>query len=164
LAWPKNQVKNEPPRLGSRLASFCSTGCVKSSILSTDAKTAAHRDFGVSVAPTSVRRRALARVARARLLGRQQHRHYTGGRSERGDVGEHPDEAPLLTLDAMRAHAILGWQPLLPFNEALTWTADWYRAFWDDKDIAVFTRRQIDVFSDRLARPAGERMTLRGTA
>jgi hypothetical protein len=114
--------------------------------------------------PTSVRRRALARVARARLLGRQQHRHYTGGRSERGDVGEHPDEAPLLTLDAMRAHAILGWQPLLPFNEALTWTADWYRAFWDDKDIAVFTRRQIDVFSDRLARPAGERMTLRGTA
>jgi CDP-glucose 4,6-dehydratase len=88
-----------------------------------------------------------------------------GGRPGwRLDAGEHPHEAPLLTLDATRAHAILGWQPLLPFDEALTWTADWYQAFRDGKDIAAFTRRQIDVFSDRLPRPAGERMVSRGTA
>jgi hypothetical protein len=51
---------------------------------------------------------------------------------------------------------------LLPFDEALTWTADWYRAFWDDKDISAFTRRHV--FSDRLARPAGERMAWLWTA
>jgi CDP-glucose 4,6-dehydratase len=88
-----------------------------------------------------------------------------GGRPGwRLDAGEHPHEAPLLTLDATRAHAILGWRPLLPFNEALTWTADWYRAFWDGRDIAAFTRRQIDVFSDRLPLPAGGQMAPRGTA
>jgi len=43
-----------------------------------------------------------------------------GGRPGwRLDAGERPHEAPLLTLDATRAHAILGWQPLLPFDEAL---------------------------------------------
>jgi hypothetical protein len=83
-----------------------------------------------------------------------------GGRPGwRLDAGEHPHEAPLLTLDATRARAILGWQPLLPFDEALTWTADWYQAFRDDKDIAAFTRAgRSTCFPDRLARPAGERM------
>jgi CDP-glucose 4,6-dehydratase len=88
-----------------------------------------------------------------------------GGRPGwRLDTGEHPHEASLLTLDATRARAILGWRPVLSFDEALTWTADWYRAFWDEADIGAFTRRQIEVFADRIPRSAGERMAVRGTA
>jgi CDP-glucose 4,6-dehydratase len=88
-----------------------------------------------------------------------------GGRPGwRLDAGEHPHEASLLTLDATRARAILGWRPLLSFDEAVSWTADWYRAFWSGDDIGAVTRRQIDAFSERLHRPAGERIALRGTA
>jgi CDP-glucose 4,6-dehydratase len=87
-----------------------------------------------------------------------------GGRPGwRLDAGEHPREAPLLTLDATR-ESDSGLAPVARVDEALTWTADWYRAFWDDKDISAFTRRQIDVFSDQLAWPAGEQMASLWTA
>jgi CDP-glucose 4,6-dehydratase len=82
----------------------------------------------------------------------------------RPDVGEHPHEASLLTLDATRARAILGWRPLLSFDDAVAWTADWYRAFRNGDDVGALTRRQIDEFSERLDRPAGDLMPLRGTA
>jgi CDP-glucose 4,6-dehydratase len=88
-----------------------------------------------------------------------------GGRPGwRLDTGEHPHEASLLTLDAARARTILGWRPLLSFDDAVRWTADWYRAFWNGDDIAAMTRRQIDIFSERVGRPLGDRMQLRGTA
>jgi CDP-glucose 4,6-dehydratase len=80
------------------------------------------------------------------------------------DTAEHPHEASQLTLDATRARSLLGWRPLLSFDEAVTWTADWYQAFWNGDDIGAVTRRQIDAFSERLHRPAGERIALRGTA
>jgi len=80
------------------------------------------------------------------------------------DGAEHPHEASQLTLDATRARSLLGWRPLLPFDEAVTWTADWYQAFWNGDDIGTVTRRQIEAFSERLYRPAGERIALRGTA
>src|SRR5262245_47195482 len=66
-----------------------------------------------------------------------------GGRPAwRFDADEHPHEASLLTLDATRARSLLGWRPLLSFDEAVTWTADWYRAFWNGDDVAVLTRQQ----------------------
>jgi CDP-glucose 4,6-dehydratase len=80
------------------------------------------------------------------------------------DTAEHPHEASQLTLDATRARSLLGWRPLLSFDEAVTWTADWYRAFWNGDDIGAVTRRQIDAFSERMQRPAGERIALRGRA
>jgi CDP-glucose 4,6-dehydratase len=80
------------------------------------------------------------------------------------DTAEHPHEASQLTLDATRARSLLGWQPRLAFEEAVSWTADWYRAFWNGDDIGAVTRRQIDAFSERLHRPADERIALRGTA
>jgi CDP-glucose 4,6-dehydratase len=80
------------------------------------------------------------------------------------DSAEHPHEASQLTLDAARARALLGWRPLLEFDEAVTWTADWYRAFWNGDDMGAVTRRQIEAFSERMHRPAGERLALRGTA
>jgi CDP-glucose 4,6-dehydratase len=88
-----------------------------------------------------------------------------GGRPGwRLDAGEHPHEDSLLTLDATRARAVLGWRPLLAFEEAVAWTADWYRAFWNGDDVGAVTRAQIEAFSERLQEPASDRMPLRGTA
>ena len=79
-----------------------------------------------------------------------------GGRPGwRPDPDRHPHEASLLTLDATRARAMLGWRPLLSFDDAVTWTADWYRAFWNGDDIGAVTRRQIEMFAERLGRQAG---------
>jgi CDP-glucose 4,6-dehydratase len=87
-----------------------------------------------------------------------------GGRPGwRHDIGEHPHEAHFLTLDAARAHTLLGWRPLLSFDEA-SWTADWYRTLWNGEDIGAITRWQIDLFSERLHRAASHRMPLQGMA
>jgi len=82
----------------------------------------------------------------------------------RFDNDEHPHEASFLTLDATRARALLGWRPLLSFDDAVTWTADWYRGFWNGDDIGAVTRRQIEAFSQRLHRLADDPVPLRGTA
>lgn len=44
------------------------------------------------------------------------------------EPGNHPYEANLLALDAAAATRELGWQPRLTFEQAVTWTVDWYRA------------------------------------
>jgi CDP-glucose 4,6-dehydratase len=88
-----------------------------------------------------------------------------GGRPGwRLDASEHPHEAQFLTLDATRARELLDWRPLLSFDEAVTWTADWYRTLRNSDDICAITRRQIDLFSERLHRPASDRMPIQGTA
>jgi CDP-glucose 4,6-dehydratase len=56
-------------------------------------------------------------------------------------------------LDASRARRLLGWRPLLSFDEAVRWTADWYRAFWGGEDIGAVTRRQIAAYCERLSNP-----------
>jgi CDP-glucose 4,6-dehydratase len=80
----------------------------------------------------------------------------------RHDTDEHPHEASLLTLDATLARSLLGWRPLLSFDDAVTWTADWYRAFWNADDVGAVTRRQIDAFSERLDGLTDDRMPLQG--
>jgi CDP-glucose 4,6-dehydratase len=90
--------------------------------------------------------------------------HCDGRPGWHADDKVHPHEAPMLTLDASLARSRLGWQPLLSFDEAVGWTADWYRAFWSGSDIAAFTRRQIDMFCERLHGPTGKRSALRRTA
>ena len=88
-----------------------------------------------------------------------------GGRPGwRLDTDQHPHEASHLRLDATCARALLGWRPLLSFEDAVTWTADWYRAFWNGDDVGTVTSRQIDAFSERLDQPAGDQMPVRGTA
>ena len=79
-----------------------------------------------------------------------------GGRPGwRSDTGEHPHEATLLTLDATRARELLSWRPLLAFDDAVTWTADWYRAFWNGEDVGAVTHWQIDAFSERIGQRPG---------
>ncbi|WP_449245246.1 CDP-glucose 4,6-dehydratase [Desulfobacca acetoxidans] len=44
------------------------------------------------------------------------------------DQGVHAHEANFLKLDSSKARQRLGWKPKLPLEQALEWTAAWYRA------------------------------------
>jgi CDP-glucose 4,6-dehydratase len=61
-----------------------------------------------------------------------------------------PCEAQLLTLSAAKAKTVLGWRPLLGFDETIRWTADWYQAFVDNKDMRDVTLAQIAEYERRL--------------
>lgn len=52
-------------------------------------------------------------------------------------------EARILRLDASKARAELGWKPRLRIEEALDWTARWYRAWDQGNNMAEFTNHQI---------------------
>ena len=57
-------------------------------------------------------------------------------------------EAVFLTLSSDLAHRTLGWQPRLPLETALDWTADWYRAHRDGADMVAYSLAQIEAFQD----------------
>jgi CDP-glucose 4,6-dehydratase len=62
------------------------------------------------------------------------------------DCGDHPHEARLLRLDTSKARETLGWSPLLDFNQTVHWTAQWYRAFADKRDMRAVTLEQVDSY------------------
>ena len=59
------------------------------------------------------------------------------------DGGEHPHEAAYLKLDCSKAHARLGWRPLVDLDHASRLTVDWYRAFQAGRDMRAVTLGQI---------------------
>ncbi len=56
---------------------------------------------------------------------------------------KNPREASLLQLDASKAKERLGWTARLSIQETLAWTAEWYRAYKNQKDMRRFTEDQI---------------------
>ncbi len=58
-------------------------------------------------------------------------------------AGDHPPEAPALTLDATKARRELGWRPVVDLDEALRLTAEWFKAWAGGGDIRAVTERQI---------------------
>lgn len=68
------------------------------------------------------------------------------------EAGEQMHEARLLALSSGAASATLGWQPLLEFDEALAWTAEWYHAHRNGDDMREFSLRQITAYDNRLNR------------
>jgi len=75
------------------------------------------------------------------------------------DSGAHPHEARMLRLDVSKAQAELGWAPLLDFADTADWTADWYRAFLDRRDMRAETLMQVDRYLGqrvRLTSPLAE--------
>ena len=90
--------------------------------------------------------------------------HWNGCPGWRYDAGEHPHEVSLLKLDPSRARSLLGWRPRLGYEDAVAWTANWYRAFWNGEDIGAVTRRQIEHFAQRLELQASHRLEQRGAA
>lgn len=75
------------------------------------------------------------------------------------EPGEHLHEAELLALSAKNAHAVLSWRPLLSFAEAVTWTADWYKAYRASADMRRFSLEQIAAYEVRLQHDAAARQT-----
>lgn len=51
-----------------------------------------------------------------------------------------------LHLDARLACSTLAWRPRLALEDAIRWTADWYRAWLGGSEMAGFTRRQIEAY------------------
>jgi CDP-glucose 4,6-dehydratase len=73
---------------------------------------------------------------------------FAGRPGWKPDTGSHPKEAPALTLSSARAAEMLGWHPRLGIEASLSWTADWYRAFNEGKDMLAFTRLQLAQYQE----------------
>jgi CDP-glucose 4,6-dehydratase len=73
-------------------------------------------------------------------------RHWGGGTQVVPQPGDHPHEAALLTLDSTAAIETLGWRPRLSLDEALRWSADWYRAAASGDDIVALSQDQINQY------------------
>jgi CDP-glucose 4,6-dehydratase len=55
-------------------------------------------------------------------------------------------EATFLKLDISKASNLLGWGPRWHLSECVAKTAQWYRAFYDNQDMLVLTRQQIEEY------------------
>jgi CDP-glucose 4,6-dehydratase len=63
------------------------------------------------------------------------------------DTGANPHEAAALRLDNQRAAETLKWVPRLSLDEALAWTAEWYRAELEGNgELRVLAAAQIEAF------------------
>ncbi len=76
----------------------------------------------------------------------------TGSIAWRHDPSPQPKETGILRLDTTRARNDLGWRPILPFAEAVGWTAEWYRALAEGSDVAALTRDQTDRYLGQCVR------------
>ena len=55
-------------------------------------------------------------------------------------------ESNLLKLNSNKAKKILKWKSVLTFKEIISFTADWYKCFYDNKGIEAFSKNQIKKF------------------
>jgi len=60
-------------------------------------------------------------------------------------------EAHLLKLDCSKARRELSWRPVVDIDQALQWTADWYRAYYGEHDTALISGQQLDKFQQMVA-------------
>ena len=96
-------------------------------------------NFGPASARTSVR--ALAEAMLTALDSKA---------GWRRDAVVGPREASELALDSSAARRVLNWREVLAAEAAVTWTADWYRAFRRGEDMRAATLKQIADY-ERLA-------------
>ncbi len=78
-------------------------------------------------------------------------RSWGDGASWSQDAAVHPQESHFLKLDASKARTYLGWNPVLPLHEALSWIVEWYRGFEAGSDVGRVTRSQIESYEALLA-------------
>lgn len=65
--------------------------------------------------------------------------------------GVQPHETGILKLDSTKARNELEWLPKLSLDEAVKLTAEWYRAFRDEKDLIELTGAQISFYQNKNA-------------
>ncbi len=72
-----------------------------------------------------------------------------GGAANWQQTGSNPvKEAHSLRLDSSMARQVLGWQPQTDLQQALQWTADWYRQHAEGRPAADISREQIRNYFD----------------
>lgn len=64
------------------------------------------------------------------------------------DQVNHPHEAKLLHLDCSKALQRLNWKPKYTLEKTLVATVDWTKAYTNNRNMAAFTRSQIQDFID----------------
>jgi len=57
---------------------------------------------------------------------------------------EQKHETEILKLDAVKAREKLGYTPILGIDDTLQWTFEWYKKYYDDKDVEELTNKQIE--------------------
>ncbi len=63
------------------------------------------------------------------------------------EPGHLPQEAQMLRLDCSKAAAELSWRPALHLSDALDMTVDWYRCFYEGKNIRSKYLEQLAAYS-----------------
>ena len=64
---------------------------------------------------------------------------------EQSDAGR-LHEAGILKLDSSKAHELLGWHPRLKIEDAIDWTATWYKQWTKSANMRAVTLSQIERF------------------
>jgi CDP-glucose 4,6-dehydratase len=64
--------------------------------------------------------------------------------------GQAVPETSELRLDASRAHAELGWSPVLGLDDAVRWTVDWHRGHARNEEVRTLSLAQIAAYEERL--------------
>jgi CDP-glucose 4,6-dehydratase len=100
-------------------------------------------DSGWNFGPDTGDDRAVEEVARAIVAA------IGNGRLILRPEADAPHEAHTLRLDCSKAHRELGWRPALPFRDAVSLTADWYKQWHAGADMRTATVRQIHAYEDR---------------
>lgn len=59
-------------------------------------------------------------------------------------------ETGFLKIDSSKAKKLLGWRPILDINKTINFTADWYKSFYDRKDIIKIANQQIKSFFEKI--------------
>jgi CDP-glucose 4,6-dehydratase len=79
--------------------------------------------------------------------------------------GDHPHEAAMLTLDSSKANRELGWMPRLSLEQAVAWSAEWYRAVDAGVDAKTMSMSQIESYLGRAtAQPKSDDLARRTAA
>lgn len=69
-------------------------------------------------------------------------RHWGEGSLWEWDDSQQPHEANYLKLDCSKARNLLGWRPLIDFEDAVRLTVDWYRAYQRGEDMRRISLEQ----------------------
>lgn len=60
------------------------------------------------------------------------------------DKKEHPKESKILKLNCSKSNKKLNWKPKLKLNETLEMTVNWYKDYFNNKDLTRTTENQIE--------------------
>jgi CDP-glucose 4,6-dehydratase len=65
----------------------------------------------------------------------------------------HVHENKFLSIDSSLSLRKLGWKTMLPIEDAVLWTGQWYKAYRDKDDLLAFTENQINAYAKLIKEP-----------